>query len=192
MIHKAVEILAEELNAYLCRKKELPSSASIAVPTPIADFKGQLLLQQGAVGVSLVNLEEERLLNRTAPVYRDSDAGRVAQQPPLSLYLHLLFTSQFDVYTEALKHLSHTLRFFQSHGAFTRETTPGMDPGIESLSLELVSLDYERLNHLWGVLGGCYLPSALYKVRAVRLEEDRILGKREPVKIVDIEAGGLE
>jgi hypothetical protein len=30
----------------------------------------------------------------------------------------------------------------------------------------------EALNHLWGVLGGAYFPSAVYKVRLVRIQRD--------------------
>ena len=34
----------------------------------------------------------------------------------------------------------------------------------------MVNLSFEELNNLWSVLGGTYLPSAVYKVRLVRVE----------------------
>ena len=34
------------------------------------------------------------------------------------------------------------------------------------------NLNFEQLNHLWGVLGGAYFPSVLYKVRLVKIRSD--------------------
>ena len=42
------------------------------------------------------------------------------------------------------------------------------------LHLEMFSLSFEQLNHLWGSLGGKQWPSVLYKVRLVKITENRI------------------
>jgi hypothetical protein len=36
----------------------------------------------------------------------------------------------------------------------------------------MVSMNFEQVNHLWATLGGKYLPSVLYKVRMVAIEDD--------------------
>ena len=36
----------------------------------------------------------------------------------------------------------------------------------------MVSMNSEQVNHLWATLGGKYLPSVLYKVRMLTIEDD--------------------
>jgi len=36
----------------------------------------------------------------------------------------------------------------------------------------MVNMNFEELNHLWGVLGGAYFPSVVYKVRLVKVQFD--------------------
>ena len=52
---------------------------------------------------------------------------------------------------------------------------------IERLVVELYSLNLEQQNHLWGYLGGKYLPSVVYKVRLVRIQEDAVRGEARPI-----------
>src|SRR5206468_23406 len=70
-----------------------------------------------------------------------------------------------------LKYISYALTFLQAHSSFTQETYPGLDPRIERLTTELQSLTYEQLNQIWAFIGGKQLPSAVYKVRMVVLQD---------------------
>ena len=36
----------------------------------------------------------------------------------------------------------------------------------------MYTLNFEQINHLWSILGAKYLPSVLYKVRQLTIEED--------------------
>jgi hypothetical protein len=33
-------------------------------------------------------------------------------------------------------------------------------------------MSFEQVNHLWSILGGKYLPSVLYKIRQITLDEE--------------------
>lgn len=128
--------------------------------------------------LSLVNIEEEATLKNRGP-YSRINQQVTYQNPPVFLNLYMLVTAYYpNSYSNALIRLSDTIRFFQSKTNFSLRNSPmdGLDEnegGIE-LYLELFSMTFEQLNHLWGSLGGKQWPSALYKVRLVRITENRI------------------
>ena len=43
---------------------------------------------------------------------------------------------------------------------------------LEKIIFDIYNLDFEKLNHLWGVLGCSYFPSVLYKVRLIKVQAD--------------------
>ncbi len=45
-------------------------------------------------------------------------------------------------------------------------------PNELKLNIELYTLTFEQINHLWGSLGGKQVPFAMYKVRLVRIQEN--------------------
>ena len=97
----------------------------------------------------------------------------VVREPVLRLNLYVLLAANFKDYKEGLKYLSFLLVYFQSHPSFTAQEFPGLDPRLEKLTLELLSLSFEQLNQVWAFLGAKQLPSVLYKVRLVVLEIGR-------------------
>jgi len=42
------------------------------------------------------------------------------------------------------------------------------------MNLDLHSMTFEQLNHLWGTLGGKQVPSALYKARVVEIDKSMV------------------
>ncbi len=69
---------------------------------------------------------------------------------------------------------------------FTPFTHPSLDPGIEKLVFELYNLSFEQLNQVWGMLGGKYYPSVLYKMRVISIDEMSIEAEGEPIKEIVI------
>ncbi|MNR02277.1 hypothetical protein D3C85_1181210 [compost metagenome] len=51
--------------------------------------------------------------------------------------------------------------------------------------MELYTLTFEQINHLWGSLGGRQVPFAMYKLRLVAISENAIV--REVPLIEEIE-----
>ena len=88
-------------------------------------------------------------------------------------------------YAEALKLVSATVAFFQGRPVLDHANTPELDARIDRLTLEIENLDGTALSNVWGLLGGKYLPSVLYKVRMVTLDVADVTGQqtqvREPV-----------
>jgi hypothetical protein len=124
--------------------------------------------------VSAVNLEQEPILRNVPHTIRQNGTVHY-QEPPVHLNLYLLFTADFANYLASLLRLSQTIELFQSKRVFEAGTAaPGnpFPPALEKLVFDYHNLNLEQLNHLWGVLGGAYFPSAVYKVRLVRIQRD--------------------
>ena len=121
--------------------------------------------------ISLVNIEEESAL-KNGLHYRTSPAnGSVRyENPPIYLNLYLLFTVNFPrQYSDALKLLSIIIQCFQGKNQF--QVNDEMQ-----LSLDLYTMTFEQINHLWGSLGGKQVPFVMYKARLVRITDKRPLG----------------
>jgi hypothetical protein len=110
-------------------------------------------------------------------------------QPPLKVNLHVLFAANLQQYDQALKYLSLVLSYFQSHPSFTPTEYPDLDPNIDKLALELVSLTYDQLNSIWTFIGGKQLPSVVYRVRML-LIQDAEAGLGAPITRIGAQVQG--
>ena len=124
--------------------------------------------------ISLVNLEEEAAL-RNQPLTERRNGKLFAVEPPVFLNLYLLFAFNFKPYATSLTRLGACIETFQKQRYFDAATQGGaaaiaFPTGLERLSFELVNMNFEALNHLWGILGGAHFPSVVYRVRLVRIE----------------------
>jgi len=128
--------------------------------------------------LSMVNIEEETTLKNTTHFYKNAQ-GVVYHNPPVYLNLYMLVSAHYKNYEDALSRLSQAIQFFQSKSSFNLKNSPdssGQIPDDLQLHLEMFSLSFEQLNHLWGALGGKQMPSVLYKIRLVKITENRITG----------------
>jgi hypothetical protein len=99
----------------------------------------------------------------------------------------MLISVNRNNYAQSLAWLGHILQFFQYQNVFTPITHPSLDSRILKLITELYSLNFEQINHLWSTLGGKYLPSVMYKVRQVSLDEDLTISESGFIKEIQIE-----
>jgi hypothetical protein len=131
--------------------------------------------------MSVVNLEEETTLRNTSHVVRQNNSVRY-QEPPVFLNTYLLFAADFSDYAASLLRLSQTIELFQSQRVFDAahaSATNAFPATLEKLVFDFTNLNFEQLNHMWGVLGGTYLPSVLYKVRVVKIQLDETVSGPE-------------
>jgi hypothetical protein len=123
--------------------------------------------------MSLVNLTQENTMRNMAHTKRDA-SGRSQYIPvPVHLNLFVMFAFDFGDYETDMIRLSQTLEFFQDKAFFDANSQPTDRPfpnDLSRLTLDLHSLEIEKLNHLWGMLGGTYFPSLLYQVRLVKID----------------------
>ena len=159
-------------------RKEVRDHLGVADDEVIINSARRLVEEANPPGayLSLVNVQEETTLRNTPHVERKL-GQTVYVEPPVYLNLHLLFAFEFLTYAASLTHLSKTVELFQSKRWFSPETQsgPGANPfpaSLEKLVFEMVNMNFEELNNLWGVLGGAYFPSVVYKVRLVKVQLD--------------------
>lgn len=190
MLDVALNFLTAELNSYLVIRGALTGSDEVGKVEVgrLVDDAGKWAIKDDHVGATLVHFDEERILRGQLPETQVIGGRHVVLEPRLKLNLHVLFAAKFQKYDEALRSLSLILTFFQSHPTFTPDTHPGLDPRLERLTVELQSLGFDQLNQIWAFVGAKHLPSAIYKVRMVALQDVVPTAIREPVSQIDAHA----
>ncbi len=173
MLDVALNFLTAELNAYLVARGARKSTDEIgkAEVGKLVDDAGKWVISDDHIGVSLIHIEEDRVMKSQLPEAILTRGRHVILEPALKLNLHIVFAAKFQKYDEGLRSLSLVLTYFQSHPIFTPDTYSGLDPRIERLTVELQPLGYEQLNQIWTFIGAKQLPSAIYKVRMVALQD---------------------
>lgn len=192
MIHSALEFLTQELNAFIKLKVGDPLTARIYL-SGVTNEQGIAIPDQ-SLGLSLINIEEERTNKEQQSRYINSAGKMEKRNPEIQLNLYVLITANFqnklannssDDYVEGLKQLSYAIAFFQSKNVFTPENSPalsGSDPNLSKIVVELYSYSFEQLYNFWSVVGAKYLPSVLYKVKTLRIQENAIQESGEPIE----------
>lgn len=194
MIDNALKFVAAEVNRYVVRKinpKDDPTITKLVVlgnitkaqdndntPNPNNPVAGKAVL-------SLVNIEEDRISKSPQNFVKVNDKVEY-RNPKIFLNLYCLFAVANSSYDTALQQLSLIIQFFQYKNVLNHQNSPAasepkLDPRIDKLVFDLHSLNFEQVNHLWGTLGGKYLPSVLYKVRLVTIEDDTPQMQADPI-----------
>ena len=179
MIDRALSLLSDELQNYITF-----SNASADV---IIDNIGMLETSNSDslnrhIVITLVNVEEESTLKNISPLKKGTSGSAFYENPPVFLNLYVLITCNYsgNDYILALRRLSAVIRFFQSCNSFstrnsTNTTTPPADSVDLKFTMELYTLTFEQINHLWGSLGGRQVPFVMYKLRVVAITERAVV-----------------
>jgi hypothetical protein len=175
MIDISLKFLADELNKFLSLKIGIHTDARLVLGNVFkaidGDGSGQNNLSSKAI-LSLVNVEEDRVA-KIQENYTKTFDGVIYKSPPVLLNLYILISIGPGVaYNDGLKWLSYFIQFFQYKNVFMPESHPSLDVKIKKLIVDLYSMNFEQINHLWSTLGGKYLPSVLYKVRQITIDEE--------------------
>lgn len=197
MIHTSLSFITNELNDYLKMRTGSPAVDRVFL-TSVATEGGGVVIPDKSVGVSLINIEEDR-------VYKDQKTTIINEQgnvehlnPEIKLNLYILISANFqnndqndssDDYVEGLKQLSFIISFFQAKNVFTPENSPSLasyDPNLKKLVVELYSYSFEQLYNFWSVVGTKYLPSVLYKVRMITFQEREFFDSTIPIEKIGI------
>lgn len=189
MIDAAFALLNNQLAAYIESMGGDRLDVIMANIAAIDAANSNLDLERKVI-LSLVNIEEEAALKNAGPLYRNVKTLNYVN-PPIYLNLYLLITAHYEKYEDALTRLSNVIQFFQGKNSFSLKNSPPNDMLLNpetyediQLHLEMFSLSFEQLNHLWGSLGGKQWPSVLYKVRLVKISENRITAQGAIIETV--------
>ena len=177
MLEAAIGLIASQLNQALRSAFQL--SEDLVVVTSLVDVNGGAPVNAtNKLVIFLANIERETVQAQgVRAAVSGGDRDTIAQtSAAVHLNLMLMFAANFagSKYTEALKFISATIGFFQGRTRFDHHNSPDLDPRIERLVLDIESLTVAELANLWGILGGKYVPSVLYRMRMLTFDTGQI------------------
>ncbi|MGD1960944.1 MAG: DUF4255 domain-containing protein [Fulvivirga sp.] len=201
MLDTSLEFLTSELNEYLKLRTNDPDDDRVFL-TNVATESGGVVIPDMSIGLSLINIEEERVFKDQRTTIINEDGVTEHINPEVKLNLYILISANFqdnatnlstNDYKEGLKQLSYVISFFQAKNVFTVDNSPALanDGLIRKLVVELYSYSFEQLYNFWSVLGTKYLPSVLYKVRLIRYQEKVVQAANLPIEKVKINSLGI-
>jgi hypothetical protein len=182
MINAALDFFSKEINGYLNHVANTTDDEFIVVSSIVSD--GKLAIPDKTMGITLMNIEEDRALKDQRVSVKNMFGDIETRNPDIYLNLYVLISANFNSaetesptldYLEGLKRLSQVIAFFQGKNVFTQANSPllaTIDKNIERLSAELFSFNFEQMNHFWSIIGHSYLPSVLYKIRVITVQEN--------------------
>jgi len=187
MLAHALTIVVNELEKHLDSTYGIPPVSPQVRLGNIAEGVAGSGAHAGAVpreilGVSMVNIREEKSLKNISNQIRNDATLRVVyQNPPQYLNFHILVVATHASYANALLVLSRAIKFFQFTNVFDQDSVSpaslqanapsnALDQ-LETFKLifDLYSPTMEEVNHLWGTLGGKQYPFVLYTLRLLEM-----------------------
>ena len=173
MISESLTFLATELNKFLNHKMGATTDPRLVLGniTRVADGDTSKDSPLNKIVLSLINIEEDKVA-KVSENFTKTDTAVIYKNPPVYVNIYILIASSISNYTDSLKAITYVMQFFQSQNYFTTVTHPGLDSRILQVNAELFTLNFEQINHIWSILGGKYLPSVMYKLRQLKIEDE--------------------
>ena len=187
MINESLSFIVEQVNEYIGLKAG--GDTTRVELNALVDQDGKVQVDDDRVACTLVSIEEERIA-KVHVAYEVVNGVSTKKNPPLKFNLYILFAANPKIetaktnYGEGLKLISHVITFFQGKNVFDKYNSPGMPDGLNKLIMEVYSMPIEQQNYLWGALGAKYLPSVLYRLRLVVMNDERVHENQPAVSAV--------
>jgi hypothetical protein len=172
MINEALEFISTELNNHFKSTFQINENKVIVSNLVNPDGTVPLAVSDMLV-ICLVNIEQETSIANLGFTHNTGKSMQIRNQP-LHLNLYVLFASYFNNYNESLKFISSAISFFQANYVFLKSNYSNMGSSIDKLVFELLKTDYQNINYLWGSLGAKYVPSMIYKMRMLTIDENNV------------------
>lgn len=198
MILEATSLVLAQLNQYIHQDDGNP--VGTADPVVIGNISqvenvDVATALENKVVLTLVNLSEEAALKNLTAASRSPSGAINYQNPPIYLNLYLLFAATYNNYATALRRLGQVITFFQSKKTFTLSNSPGAVSNISPtanlrLQVDLLTLNFEEVNNLWGSLGGKQLPFSVYRARLIEMQDRRLQDTGGRIERIEVQAGG--
>lgn len=173
MIHQVLPIVVGELNDFF--QHRFDSAEDKVVMANIVNQDGTIAIEgENKVVVTLINVERDG---------SNQMAGNGGPNPPVHINLYVLFGAYFNNnnYVEALKFISGVIGFFQGKNTFNHHNTPMYPSEASQVRMEIVNIDFRELSNLWASLGAKYIPSVIYRMRTLNMDEDIINDDMPPI-----------
>ena len=174
MLDTSVRAIKDKLNTFLSRHYDFDDDP--VVIAPLFDQSDAVGHSKNKLSVFVVNLQKDttsRINNQFVPA---SGNTMYKTTPPLFLNMYIMIGAYFDPsrYQQSLQLLSSAILCFQEQPVLDRYNTPELPDGLDKLILDIENIGIRELSNLWGMLGGRYFPSILYRVRMIGISSDAI------------------
>lgn len=171
MIDGTLGFIEARLNAYL--REMFPSDTDWVTISAVTSSNGDVVRAvANRIVLTLINIDRDGVATRTTPRTRIDDTTSLRMNPTLQINLDMLVSAHFDDdYRGGLKLLSSVIGYFQAASLFTPQSAPDLPDDLEKLTVEWVDLSHREIHNLWTVLGGRYMPSALYRLRMLSFQQ---------------------
>ncbi|MDX2286880.1 MAG: DUF4255 domain-containing protein [Bacteroidia bacterium] len=166
MIHEVLPVIIDELNDFFQARFDIAEDK--VVLANIVNQDGSVAVEgENRIVVSLINVERDG---------SNQLAGGMSGSPPVHINLYLMFSAYFENhnYVEALKFLSGVIGFFQGKSMFNHQNTSMFPRDANQVRMEIVNIDFRELSNLWACLGAKYMPSVIYRLRTLNMDEENI------------------
>jgi len=104
-----------------------------------------------------------------------------SQTPGISLNLSIIFIANFpNDYASELNYITKIIEFFQQKDTFTAENTSNLKKYkkfVDKLVFKLATTSLSEQNHTWNLLGIKYMPSVMFTVGKIKIQEDEKLSE---------------
>jgi len=186
MIFETLQMIKEHLEAYLVSV----GLGKIVILDNIALWQSgneEANRLEGKVVMTLIKMDEEPTM-KNFPNHLVRDGKTEYRNPPVNLNLYLLVSAHCESYDKSLRSMSKTIQFFQGKKVFTSTNTVYNRNNVSfdvleqfRFVLDLYTPTFEELNNVWGMLGGRQLPSVIYRIQLIQIEQDKIQSASEVI-----------
>ncbi|MCI5141984.1 MAG: DUF4255 domain-containing protein [Candidatus Electrothrix sp. ATG1] len=185
MIEIITDHIAKEIKNYLGVVVS-PDDAEKVYAGSLFDLNGGINPDsQEKLIISLVNIEQDKTYH-SVNIYKKKEGGKNEfVQPEVKINLYFLFAANFSKNETALKFLSKVIAFFQHRRSFDILEESSSKTAVHVV-FEMVSMSFEQQNHLWGMLGGKYMPSVMYKAGIIDIQDEQVKAEIPSVETLEI------
>ncbi|SBS31988.1 hypothetical protein MSP8886_02303 [Marinomonas spartinae] len=187
MLDDCLNYLCHKMNESIRTSFDLTEDIVVVSPPTDTDTHGMTSIENKIL-VFISNLEKDTF-SKPGPQMTAFQAGQrsAISNKPLYLSISVVIAAHFSGmnYTDGLKILSHLFAFCHRNPVFNRQNAPDLPETLEQLVLEMETIPSGELSHMWSMLGSRYLPSCVYKVRAVIPNSETILTQVGQLSLTD-------
>jgi len=190
MFNAFINFLKQDLNTFISNK--LGTTGSFVLFSNLNNIAEGTTGVDNKIIISIVSIEEEKML-KTPDNYTRINNEINYKKPPVWLNVTCLFTfftRSTDTY-EGIDLLGNIVQYFQSKPRLDQETAvvpANFPPDFEEVRAEFISLNLEQTNDLWGMFGGKYHPSVLYKFKTIPIDNLDITPGGPPIQETQVDA----
>jgi len=181
LIGEILNIITREVSEYIDSQNEFLSGGKTVVLAKPSGVNGGLSIPDNSIALSLINIDEESSMRNPVITKRVEGNKIYSQTPGISLNLSIIFIANFpNDYASELNYITKIIEFFQQKDTFTLENTSSLkkyEKYIDKLVFKLATTTLSEQNHTWNLLGIKYMPSVMFTVGKIKIQEDEKLSE---------------